>query len=55
MVAWTVLIISALVILVFLTLLAIDDWETFLFAIIFSLLLFGAACGLCWSIVELFF
>lgn len=53
MVAWIVLIVSALVILGFFALLAFDDWRAFLFAITLTVLMFGAVCGLMWSIETL--
>lgn len=53
MVAWIVLIVSALVILGFFALLAFDDWQAFLFAIALTILIVGAVYGLKWSIETL--
>ena len=54
MVALIVLIVSALVVLGFFALSAFDDWQVFLFAITLTVLMFGAVCGLAWSIQKLF-
>lgn len=54
MVAWIVLIVSALVILGFFALFAFDDWRAFLFAIALTVLIVGSAVGLVWSIQTLF-
>ena len=54
MVAWIVLIVSALVVLGFFAILAFDDWLAFLLSIALTVLLVGAVVGLMWSTQTLF-
>lgn len=53
MVAWIVLIVSALVVLGLFAFLAFYDWLAFLLSIALTILIVGAVCGLKWSIETL--
>ena len=54
MIAWIVLIVSALVLAGFIVFIFVDDWKSALIALLATSLLFGAAYGLSWSLLELF-
>lgn len=52
-IAWIVLAISAIILIGFFAFLIIVDWQTFLFSIVATALIFGAIYGFFWALSVL--